>query len=1093
MPFSELIVGSLAKQVTTSVFKAGGRRLRRWFEEPERRTALERCAEAGLVALLHTARGCDEVQSQQLVEVLEQFLRDEELAEDLRLAWSQLLKGQPLDLDELEELFSEAGFDPETLPCLDFKSAMTAFEAAFAEAATQETTLQGEIQAGAVLEKLRLDRAILEELQSLVQWQMGAKPGTTAIEAKRIVAENVTGQQIVFEGPAIQVQVVSEAGAGPWEENYLHTLIADCDPLDLSTVDETAAPVGRQTGDSVEVGISDVFTSLHLENLRRLESESVEDAILRREKMSRSPERVTGEEEFLPVTAVEGVAAMPRLVVLGRPGGGKSSLVKFLATQLAKLRLGQDVPKERLPGWPLDLQPLPVRIILRRFASWVEGEPTTGFRGLVWDYLKAALEKAACGDAFEGLRRTLREEGGIIFFDGLDEVREEDAIRKRTLIRRCIDDFARPLKRCRVVVTCREYAYTRDDAWRLPDARFPAVRLATFGQEQVETFTRAWYRKIGPSYGWGVERCDREALDLSREIARRSHLRSLAESPLLLTLMTQIHGRVGTLPQDRADLYERAVNLLLADWERRWRREVEAAVALDPERLPGLDLPQGAVRSALQKIAFEAHERQGKETESLEEAAEIDRKDLIDALGRELGSFDDAVRVLTYVHQRLGLLLAQGGEIYRFPHRTFQEYLAAQYLLGRADCAKKLRDSVREALPWWREVYLLAAGSSRKHSVVVLNLVDELVPLRVDNREISADLMVEVRLAATALEEGRIVDRVAKEQAERPDRMTATHGKIQEWLRRGMESVERLPASERVACGFSLASLGDPREDVTKLENMAFCWVPGGDFWMGEKGSDRGELHLNEHLSYGYWLARYPVTVAQYREYAERSGHSPGDSDALKGPSNAPVVLVSWEETMRFCSWLGETWRELGILPSHLAVRLPTEAEWEKAARGGVEVPFERAVRSIGEISGWSGEEHRILEQNPEEKRAYPWGPAFDKERCNSAETEINRPSTVGCFPNGRSLYGCEEVSGNVWEWTRSRWGEDWQKPAFVYPYVPGDGREDADTDIAKSLWVLRGGSYFGRGINVRCSARSGDDPWFRYDFIGFRVALSPI
>ena len=99
--------------------------------------------------------------------------------------------------------------------------------------------------------------------------------------------------------------------------------------------------------------------------------------------------------------------------------------------------------------------------------------------------------------------------------------------------------------------------------------------------------------------------------------------------------------------------------------------------------------------------------------------------------------------------------------------------------------------------------------------------------------------------------------------------------------------------------------------------------------------------------------------------------------------------------------------------------------------------------------------------------------------------------SAVGCFPGGVSPYGCEEMSGNVWEWTRSLWGKSWSNPDFMYPYKPNDGREKL-SGASDILRVVRGGSFLNNHRNVRCSSRYWYYPGGWDAYVGFRVMLSP-
>ncbi|MCP3957512.1 MAG: SUMF1/EgtB/PvdO family nonheme iron enzyme [bacterium] len=1075
--FTELLIGQLTKRATGSLIDASGRRFRRVFEDPERAQALERCSEAGIVALLQAVETGDEAELAHLGDVMREFFTSDEISPDLGRALAPLLRGHGLDLEELQELFEEAGYEAETLPGFDFDNAFNAFAGGFAAAALEQVLLRDEIQTHVLLSQLQLQKEMVELLRQLAGFLAGSRPGTVSVAAEQITAESLGGTQMVFAAPAPRTSAL-----GDWESHYLRTLVSQCDPLDLSPIDETH-PQGSRPGEEGGVRLSDVFTSLLLEGIQRQPEESVVDALAGRWEAG-DRDRVDGEDrEPQPITALEATAALPQLVVLGRPGGGKSTLVNHLTTQLAKRRLGLgDGDEDKLPGWPPEASPLPVRIILRHFASWLP-EDAAADAGLVWDYLRHRLERDGCHAAFDALHALLTSEGGVVFFDGLDEVHEDDARRHRSLIRDAIREFSRPLEQCRVVVTCREYAYRADDAWRLPHEDFPAVSLAPFGDEQIRAFTATWYQVIGPAKGWDTERRQREAQQLAQAVTNWPHLRVLGESPLLLTLMAQIHGRDGYLPRDRADLYERTVNLLLAHWENRLVRDLRAGSTVEPDRVLRLDLRIDVLRSALEKVAFDAHERQERESERGESAADVPEDDLLHALDEHLGSLDRARQVVTYLQQRAGLLQAVDGRTYRFPHRTFQEYLAARHLLKQPEYDEMLRDRVRRDLAWWREVFLLAAGASRETPRLISDLVDQLIPVPPGESTVSPELAERARLAAQALEETRFVDRVEKERASGPGRFTAAFQRIQQWLHQALRPDGSLKPAQRAACGRSLAGLGDPRRHVTTLEDMQLCLVPAGSFWMGsEKGRESEKpLHLVEHLDHDYWIARYPVTVAQFERYVAASGNQPEGPDALRDAANTPVAWVSWHEAREFCSWLTEDWHRRGLLPSSWQIRLPSEAEWEKAARGGLQIPRRPEILPAGEALASGSASGVALIENLATQREYPWEGGFDQNRCNTWQSLINRRSAVGCFPAGASPYGCEELSGNVWEWTRS------QRKA--YPYDRADGRESAE---GASRFLLRGGSFGFGGDFVRCSARYVGVPANRYDFVGFRLVFSP-
>jgi formylglycine-generating enzyme required for sulfatase activity len=232
--------------------------------------------------------------------------------------------------------------------------------------------------------------------------------------------------------------------------------------------------------------------------------------------------------------------------------------------------------------------------------------------------------------------------------------------------------------------------------------------------------------------------------------------------------------------------------------------------------------------------------------------------------------------------------------------------------------------------------------------------------------------------------------------------------------------------------------------------------IPAGAFWMGsERGhSDERPVH-KVHLE-RYWIAKVPTTNAQYRLFVEATGreapHYWENGKIPRGLESHPVVNVTWRDALAYCRWLSEV--------TGNSITLPSEAQWEKAARGH------------------------------QDKREYPWGMDWKEGHCNSDELGVQGTTPVGIFPEGASPYGCLDLVGNVWEWTRSLWGRSWNKPDFKYPYDPEDGRENLTADD-EWLRVLRGGSFYYHQNLARCASRHWNFPldWSRN--LGFRVVVS--
>lgn len=563
---------------------------------------------------------------------------------------------------------------------------------------------------------------------------------------------------------------------------------------------------------------------------------------------------------------------------------------------------------------------------------------------------------------------------------------------------------------------------------------------------------------------------------------------------------------------------------MLDTWESQkpHRDERGQIIEWDTSLSEWLKIDKAAVRRLLNEVAYDVHAAQPDTVGT----ADIPQEMLINRLQAiSQNNLVTSAQLVQYLSRRAGLLLPHGVGVYTFPHRTFQEYLAASHLgQDNETFPQPIDELTRQEPERWREVALLAAAQVGRASIwtFVECLLGEGEPPSDNIPAVQADLWG-ARLAGQALVEVADVKNVHRAHQGKLARLV-------DWLVYILNKAA-LPPIERAAVGQILAALGpDPRPGVglraNGLPDIVWCEVPGGPFLMGSNKEVDPQVYNNEQPQHSvdlpdYFISRYPVTNAQYTVFVEAGGYNrveywreaetegfwqpgqvqdvvyylddkrklqkrvrgwrdrPYDFGEPYNLSNHPVVGVSWYEAMAYCRWLEEylvinedrfllsnqlaalnNQSEMSIelalknLKSGIRVTLPSEAEWEKAARG---------------VAGG----------------IYPRGDNPDPNRANYGDTKIGTTSAVGCFPGGASPYGVEEMSGNVWEWTRSNFGD--------YPYNPMDEREDLTrTDVLRGL---RGGAFSSNAQDVRCASRYHFDPGYGDYNVGFRVSveMSPL
>jgi formylglycine-generating enzyme required for sulfatase activity len=324
----------------------------------------------------------------------------------------------------------------------------------------------------------------------------------------------------------------------------------------------------------------------------------------------------------------------------------------------------------------------------------------------------------------------------------------------------------------------------------------------------------------------------------------------------------------------------------------------------------------------------------------------------------------------------------------------------------------------------------------------------------------------------------------------------------------------------RRSLGLALGAVGDTRLHPGELPELVH--IPGGVFQMGTSDAEIKLLEAQDTKAWSneqpahpvqvseFWIGRYPVTNAEYRAFWEAGGYdqerwwstdgwrwrngewqsdlSIYSKDAQEGVrhwlegrrergfdrpyfwddpawngANQPVVGVCWFEAEAYCNWLaGVTGRPF---------RLPSEAEWEKAAR------YDPALTPGPSPTGRGEKAYRI----------WPWGDVWESARCNSAESEFGGTTPVGMYPDGASPLGALDMAGDVWEWCQDWYDENEysSRQGQVVDNPPGP-----ETGRAR---VVRGGSWYDDRDLARCACRGGRGPDYFYGSLGFRLALSPI
>ena len=735
--------------------------------------------------------------------------------------------------------------------------------------------------------------------------------------------------------------------------------------------------------------------------------------------------------------AVDEILHIKRAVLLGEPGGGKTTTLLSLAGQLA------NVAKDD-PGAPL---PLFVRL-----GRWTQADQP------LKDFI--AQELGALGAHLDAL---IAENRAVPLLDGLNEIpvgqRDEKYPQVRALITRHPDWIA--------VTSCREQDYTVDLGLdRITVTPLDPRRIREFvgrylgekdgetlfwqiaGGEAVREVWQVWER-TGATFDlfWNAPDIPREnpnvhsKTTVAQDTIWREKVRSagslmaLAHNPYMLTMLTQVYVSRGDLPPNRGELFRDFVNTLFLR---------EGVLTRDPATRAIVNSPVAeALAVALAKLAYtmqvqRASKRQGGALTALPMTTVAT---LLDERQRYLAGSTS--------------ILDLGDEV-RFTHQLLQEYFAARYMQAEIEAGRLQATDLWPPERWWErnnweEATILLAGLYSDDCTRVLEWV------AAANPEVAAQC-------------------AARSGARVPDATLLRFG--EQWLPRLTDLRSDRNPLARAAIGSALGQVTlsngeglDNRHGVRVVDGLPdMMWLHV------ETSPDPVTIKTDENeigplVIQPFFIAQYQVTYTQFQSFLEATDGFNDDrwwegmpeqykkqamSEQNNRQANAPRDRVSWYQGVAFGRWM--THRFNGLTLSHEAsgtvlrvgdnaeIRLPLEWEWQWAAQGG------------------------------SEQRQYPWG-EWKEGYANTNEAGLKRTSAVGMYPQGVAVCGALDMAGNVWEWCQN----DREDPSIIDEYI-NDNRK-----------VVRGGSFLVTRYNAACACRNFNSPNNIGVNIGLRFVVAPL
>lgn len=562
-------------------------------------------------------------------------------------------------------------------------------------------------------------------------------------------------------------------------------------------------------------------------------------------------EALEREAEERSLELPEVLAEHRHAVLVGDPGSGKTTFLRFAAQVLARalLTASPGLAKEKLG---LDGEvPFPLFIPLSRLAEQLAKQDDAKLPADAPEHLLRYLDFAQRGHAFglpAGYLRGRAEAGGCFFLlDGLDEVPGALRPRVAAIVEKWVVAGTRANRH---LISCRTRAYAGTARLRT----VPSFRLAAFTPAEVAQFVRAWSRalyRVAPEDGESSAADQAEAYrqGLQAAIEAHPHVAPLSESPLMLTMLAVVHWNQRKLPEQRVELYGKAVDYLLDS-----RNEQSA-------------FPSPLRREALQALALALFEDPEGVQRSLGRASAAAAVAPVLAVpAKEAESYLEAESLHS------GLLVSRSEGEVEFWHLSFQEYLAAVELANRAASGGDFWSTLEPHLfdDRWSEVVLLLGGCLRGYGLrAARGYVERILAT-------GKDPIGQARAVGLL---GRVL-RDLRPYGGDAAAGTAFEVALTETLSLLRPGGPAAPEALRVEVGEALGQAGDPRLEDAHANRVA---LPGGSFWMGAQQRDRqapgfdpeafdDEAPVHRVTVSSFTIGRYPVTVGEFRRFVEAEG-----------------------------------------------------------------------------------------------------------------------------------------------------------------------------------------------------------------------------